>query len=727
MKKKTAFLSLISALAIGAGMTFTACGDGEVAEHDHVYDNGTVTTESTCYKEGVRTYHCTVEGCGQTKTAPIAMIAHKWNDGEVTKEATCSAEGKKTYTCTVDGCGKTKSEDLDKADHSFDGGTVTKTPDFLTKGIKTFTCDNCETEKTESVAAHADFFEQFYTAASDKNNWSYGTANSYDPTAGTVDFVGIEQAQDGKWKTEKVEISKGHVNTESVAVIAYNFSQDLPKAVQTDVAVSFVGESNTSLKAYLIINNTSIELNHKNLKDWSYETENAIDIVKGDTLYLVLENSGEGKAGGDLSFTLSAPCVHVWDDGKVTEKATCIAEGKKEYGCASCDKKFTEKLEMVDHSLNDGDVTLEATETYAGIKTYSCTVEGCDYTETEVLPKIGKGADFRHEFTSGNQDGAWSYGHSDYSWDGGESFTYTAFENFAEGDGAWKSDVNGSAQIKNDWLDVGWGDGVKNATIAYTSEYAMTAKYTISFTGGMPNTRVIARVGVKDKTGKLKGVPVGHWTGKDNKDWEIDATVELDEGDTIYFIFFDEHGDLPEGWANGNVEIVINEVKTVNEFKGANFFEDFSTNGNNGWVYGYATDYNWDNNNFTFNSLDKLNDDAWGGKSGLEIKKDWILVEGGDVAVGYTVHAGETKLNVAVDFVGTNADETRIAARIIVVGADGNTKSAVFKDDGQTNASWQATQEVEVADGDTIYVVLFREPDTGWGQGKLQVTIEKAE
>ncbi|MDE6442669.1 MAG: hypothetical protein K2L12_07975, partial [Clostridia bacterium] len=61
--------------------------------------------------------------------------------------------------------------------------------------------------------------------------------------------------------------------------------------------------------------------------------------------------------------------------------------------------------------------------------------------------------------------------------------------------------------------------------------------------------------------------------------------------------------------------------------------------------------------------------------------------------------------------------------RLSVVGADGNTKSVEFINKG--TSSWEATHTVDVADGDTVYVILFREAD-GWQQGKIQITIDKA-
>ena len=51
----------------------------------HTWDNGTVTTASTCTKEGETTYICTE--CGATKTEPINATGHSWKS-EWTSDAT---------------------------------------------------------------------------------------------------------------------------------------------------------------------------------------------------------------------------------------------------------------------------------------------------------------------------------------------------------------------------------------------------------------------------------------------------------------------------------------------------------------------------------------------------------------------------------------------------------------------------------------------------------------
>ena len=44
---------------------------------------------------------------------------HTWDEGKVTKEATCTEKGEKTYTCTDEGCGKTKTEEIPATGHTY--------------------------------------------------------------------------------------------------------------------------------------------------------------------------------------------------------------------------------------------------------------------------------------------------------------------------------------------------------------------------------------------------------------------------------------------------------------------------------------------------------------------------------------------------------------------------------------------------------------------------------
>ncbi len=102
-------------------------------EHEHVWDDGTITTEATCTEPGVKTFTCTE--CNETKTESIPATGHNFVDG------VCSS------------CGEKESEPEPEHQHTWDDGKVTTPVTCTEPGIKTFTCTECSETKTESIPA----------------------------------------------------------------------------------------------------------------------------------------------------------------------------------------------------------------------------------------------------------------------------------------------------------------------------------------------------------------------------------------------------------------------------------------------------------------------------------------------------------------------------------------------------------------------------------------------
>ena len=105
----TPYVSTGSASVSGA-VTFTVKAKACTA---HAWDDGKVTTEAACEKDGVKTYTCSA--CQETKTEAIRATGHKWDNGKVTTEATCDKDGVKTFTCK--NCGKTRTEAIAAKGH----------------------------------------------------------------------------------------------------------------------------------------------------------------------------------------------------------------------------------------------------------------------------------------------------------------------------------------------------------------------------------------------------------------------------------------------------------------------------------------------------------------------------------------------------------------------------------------------------------------------------------
>ncbi|MBO5261455.1 MAG: hypothetical protein J6B45_00245 [Clostridia bacterium] len=100
------------------------------------WDDGVVTTEATCGKDGVLTFTCSK--CKGTREEAIpATGEHDWGDGVVTVEPTQDTSGTKLYTCSV--CAQTKEEFLHATGHNWDSGLIIA-PTCTEKGYTRFTC-----------------------------------------------------------------------------------------------------------------------------------------------------------------------------------------------------------------------------------------------------------------------------------------------------------------------------------------------------------------------------------------------------------------------------------------------------------------------------------------------------------------------------------------------------------------------------------------------------------
>jgi len=76
-------LSFVMCFALLLSMGSFAFADGE-EPCQHVYDEGVVTTEPSCTAAGVKTYTCTVDGCGDTYTEPVDLVDHSYAEGKCT-------------------------------------------------------------------------------------------------------------------------------------------------------------------------------------------------------------------------------------------------------------------------------------------------------------------------------------------------------------------------------------------------------------------------------------------------------------------------------------------------------------------------------------------------------------------------------------------------------------------------------------------------------------------
>lgn len=157
-------VTVIAPTCYNEGKTVHTCSVcGNVRETDvlpmleHEWNEGEITTDPTCYSEGVKTFICIhngADGCDGVRTEAVEMIPHTTDDnlkGEYVA-ADCLTDGYWHTTCTVPECGQaTKIVNAeDPALGHDDGGEdhFVQDGDCVTEGYKQFTCvrDNCPNE-----------------------------------------------------------------------------------------------------------------------------------------------------------------------------------------------------------------------------------------------------------------------------------------------------------------------------------------------------------------------------------------------------------------------------------------------------------------------------------------------------------------------------------------------------------------------------------------------------
>jgi len=112
----------------------------DIAAKGHSY-TGAIKSDGDG-KDATHSFKC-VNGCDGYGAA----VKHTWNGGVVTTEPKCETAGVKTYTCTVDGCGATYTEAIEATKHTYGTPTWTWTgndADGYSAATATFDCTNCD-------------------------------------------------------------------------------------------------------------------------------------------------------------------------------------------------------------------------------------------------------------------------------------------------------------------------------------------------------------------------------------------------------------------------------------------------------------------------------------------------------------------------------------------------------------------------------------------------------
>ena len=173
-------------------------GDIYVPSHEHVFsDEWTIDVPATCTKMGVKSHHCTVDGCDVVSDqTDVPKLPH--TAGELTTtEPTCVEEGKTTSVCTVCGNTFTVGEPTPALGHTTTSGKCERCGEYVNArsnvpyatavidGTKDAAYDSGAKYYVNGATAYVVYDKDYfyaYVEAADAENVAYLTIGSPDKT-----------------------------------------------------------------------------------------------------------------------------------------------------------------------------------------------------------------------------------------------------------------------------------------------------------------------------------------------------------------------------------------------------------------------------------------------------------------------------------------------------------------------------------------------------------------
>ena len=309
----------------------------ECTEHD--WDEGKVTTEPTCTKEGIKMYTC--KNCATTRTETIKALGHDYsNEWTIDKPATCTEEGNKSHHCTR--CDDKKDVTIiPKIEHNWNSGVVTTKAICMKDGVKTYTCKDCKTAKTEVIKALGHDYSSDWTidkkaTCTEEGNKSHHCTRCDDKKDVTI-IPKIEHNWNSGVVTTKAICMKDGVKT---------YTCKDCKTAKTEV-----------IKA----------LGHDYSSDWTIDKK-ATCTEEGSKSHHCT------RCDDKKDVTTISKTNHNWDSGVVTKKATCTQSGVRTYTCKYCKTTKTEVIKALGHDYSlEWTIDKAATCTQEGSKSHHCT------------------------------------------------------------------------------------------------------------------------------------------------------------------------------------------------------------------------------------------------------------------------------------------------------------------------------------------------------------------
>ena len=385
----------------------------------HSYDEGTVTTQPTCEKDGVKTFACTA--CGHTYTEKVSATGHNYGDEIAEAAATCTATGTKAhYECA--NCGKLFVD--------VNGRKIQVTENYLTIALIPHTVVTDEAVEPTCTAtgltqgSHCSVCGTVIVAQTEipANGHSYGEL--IEEVAATCEAAGIkahyECAVCGKYFVG-VEDEKTEVTAEELAIEKLAHTVVVDEAVEPTCTQTGLTEgSHCSVCGEVIVAQEVLAANGHTKEDIAGTpatctatgltdgkrcsvcgeilTEQQVVPVAEHKSVVVYDNGGHWTECETCRQVLSEKVLHEW---KVSEQVapTCTQKGSVTETCA-CGATRSTVVSATGHTVTKVEATQATCEHEGNVEYYKCVNDNCgalflkvgdDYVPTTIeevtLPK----------------------------------------------------------------------------------------------------------------------------------------------------------------------------------------------------------------------------------------------------------------------------------------------------------------------------------------------------
>ena len=404
----------------------------------HNYDEGKVTTAATCGKNGVKTYTCTVEGCGHSYTEVMtATGAHSWTPATFDAPKTCSTCGEKDGDAlvAVAQIGEQRYETLQDAVAAAQNGDVivlvsdvvlenslviptNKTVVLDLAGYTVSQSKECtdhyamiDNKGNLTITGNGKLSFTDTSAGNPSFNWGSYTIANYGTLVvenGTVEHLGAQTfathmicaiwqysgsttINDGVFSTpnyRSVRLWKGDMTINGGTFDGQLWVQSFSNETKLTINGGTFGPNGGDGSSVFVTNNefpVALAITGGNFTTKigaSIPADIAGAITGGTFATDVSAFVAEG-----YHLMNGAVSEHSYDAGVITTPAGCETKGVITYTC-ECKHTYTDEVDSIGHLWNDGEVTTTPGCTTTGVKTYTCQNDA-NHTKTEEVQSKG--------------------------------------------------------------------------------------------------------------------------------------------------------------------------------------------------------------------------------------------------------------------------------------------------------------------------------------------------